>query len=408
MRKILAYGFPLAGNFGGPSVVHGLREALREACPEAEFVCWDRGALDPVVCREMDFSVRRDPYFLHPVRLFRDYVATQWFGMMPRGEDKRTFWQDFKEADLVVNCYAISFHHKKDDPVRKHPFLAALRRVLNFYGISILARLTGRLSLKSTSSYGPMSTSYEKWLAKFAVRLAFDRFIAREKESADELVRIASPRRPVPVAPDVGNLMSVGSVAEVVPGRIGIAVSFRIIRQWDGHAEDYVSCLAGLICHVRATHGCSVLLVPNQLTRSEGPNDAEIAAKVMEALPDSLNVTVFDAAANGPQALKRAIASCEVMVSSRYHASVAGLSSGVPQLVIGWHRKYGELMELYGQKEWMMATEDVSACSLCERFDSLWRDRAAIRSNIKSRYGVVREMAMAVLRDVLGKGDGNG
>lgn len=408
MKKVLAYGFPLAGNFGGPSVVHGLREAVREFCPDAEFVCWDRGGLDPVVCGEMDFRVRRDPYFRHPAKLFRDYVATQWFGMTPRGADKRAFWADFKESDVVVNCYAISFHHKKDDRVHAHPFLAAIRRVLDFYGIGILARLTGRLSVKSTSSYGPMSTDYEKWLAKLSARLAFDRFIARERESADEFARVASPRAPVPVAPDVGNLMPLGGAVEVVPGRVGIAVSFRIIRQWDGRAEDYIACIAGLIGHVRTTYGCSVLLIPNQLTRSEGPNDAAIADMVLEKLHDRSDVGTFDAVANGPKALKRAIASCEVLVSSRYHASVAGLSSGVPQLVIGWHRKYGELMDLYGQGEWMMATEEVSSASLCERFDSLWQDRASIRLQIKSRYGTVRKTVTDVLGDVFRKGNGNG
>lgn len=404
MRKILVYGFPLAGNFGGPSVVHGLREVLREVCPEAEFLCWDRGELDPVVCAEMDFPVRRDPYFCHPVKLLRDYLATQWFGSRPRGEDKRVFWADFKDVDAVVNCYAINFHHKKGDRVHRHPFLAAVRRVFDFYGISILARLTGRLSVKSTSSYGPMSTDYEKWLAKLSARLAFHRFIAREKESAEEFMRVVSPRDSVPVAPDVGNLMPPGGAVEIVHGRVGIAVSFRIIREWGGREEDYTACIADLISYVRTTYGCTVLLIPNQLTRSEGPNDAAIADMILDKLRDRSDVETFDAVANGPQAMKRAIVSCEVFVSSRYHASVAGLSSGVPQLVIGWHRKYGELMELYGQGKWMMSTEEVSTASLRGRFDDLWRDRAAIRAKIMSRRDAVCEAAIAAFCNVLDRG----
>lgn len=407
IRKVFAYGFPLAGNFGGPSVVHGLREAFREVCPDAEFVCWDRSGLDPIVCDEMDFPVRCDPYFRHPAKLLRDYVATQWFRLRPRGEDKRAFWRDFRESDVVVNCYAISFHRKKGDSVHRHPFLAAIRRVLDFYGVSILARLTGRLSVKSASSYGPMATDYEKGVARLAAKVCFTRFIAREKESAEELRRVVGMADSVPVSPDVGNLMPLGGDAEVVQGRVGIAVSFRIVKEWEGKAEDYVACLAKLISHLRDMHGCSVLLIPNQLARAEGPNDAEIAERITETLSDRSCVETFDAAANGPLALKRAIASCEAMVSSRYHASVAGLSSGVPQLVIGWHRKYGELMDLYGQGEWMMATEEVSERSLCERFDSLWRDRAAIRATIMTRCGAVREAVLDVLRGALGKGHVN-
>ena len=408
VRKVFVYGFPLAGNFGGPSVVHGLREALCKVSPDAGFVCWDRGGLDPIVCEEMDFPVRRDPYFRHPVKLLRDYVATQWFGLRPRGEEKRAFWRDFSESDVVVNCYAISFHRKKGDPVRRHPFLAAIRRVLDFYGVSALARLTGRLSVKSMSSYGPMATDYEKWVARLAAKFCFTRFMAREKESAEELQRVVGMADPVPVSPDVGNLMPLGGGAEVVQGRVGIAVSFRIVKEWEGKAEGYVACMARLVDHIRREIGCSVLLIPNQLARAEGPNDAEVAERVIEALPEHSCVETFDAATNGPLAMKRAIASCEAMVSSRYHASVAGLSSGVPQLVIGWHRKYGELMDLYGQREWMMATESVSARSLCERFDSLWRDRAAIRATILSNRDAVRETVLNTVRDVLEKGRENG
>jgi polysaccharide pyruvyl transferase WcaK-like protein len=356
----------------------------------------------------MDFPVRRDPYFRHPVKLLRDYLATQWFGMRPRGEDKRAFWAAFKDVDVVVNCYAISFHRKKGDRVHGHPFLAAVRRVFDFYGISILARLTRRLSVKSTSSYGPMSTDYEKWLAKLSSRLAFHCFIARERESAEEFMRIVSPRDSVPVAPDVGNLMPPGGAVEIVHGRVGIAVSFRIIREWDGRAEDYIACIADLISYVRTTYGCTVLLIPNQLTRSEGPNDTAIADMVSEKLRDHSDVETFDAVANGPQAMKRAIVSCEVLVSSRYHASVAGLSSGVPQLVIGWHRKYGELMELYGQGKWMMSTEEVSTASLRGLFDALWRDRAAIRAKIMSRRDALRETVINEMRLALERGKVNG
>ena len=202
--------------------------------------------------------------------------------------------------------------------------------------------------------------------------------------------------------------MPLGGDVDVVSGRVGIAVSFRIIREWEGKAEDYVSCLAKLVAYVRDVHGCSVLLVPNQLTRSDGPNDADVARMVIDALRDRTGVDVFDAAASGPLALKRAIASCEALVSSRYHASVAGLSSGVPQLVIGWHRKYGELMDLYGQGEWMMATGEVSADSLCERFDSLWRNKAEIRTKILLRRGVVCKMVVDVLREALENGRKNG
>lgn len=42
MTKILAYGFPLDANLGGPSVVHDLRAALKRVCPECELVVYQQ------------------------------------------------------------------------------------------------------------------------------------------------------------------------------------------------------------------------------------------------------------------------------------------------------------------------------------------------------------------------------
>lgn len=43
MTKILVYGFPLDANFGGPSVVHDLRAALKRVCPNVNLLFTSSG-----------------------------------------------------------------------------------------------------------------------------------------------------------------------------------------------------------------------------------------------------------------------------------------------------------------------------------------------------------------------------
>lgn len=391
--KILAYGFPLAGNFGGPSVVQGLREVVRRMWPSADFVFYNRGEPDGNCIEGADFSVLRDPYFCHPFKLLRDYVATQWFGIIPRSYCKKMFWLDFREADVIANVYAICFHHKRQDRVRRWPFLAALCRTFNFFGISVLARMTGKRSVKTTSSFGPMATKYELWQARLASRLCYHAFLAREEESARELMA-ASGLTNVPVAPDVGMFLPTEGRANVQPGRIGLAVSFQMIRQWNGREEGYVECMVGLVRHVLALPDTTVVLIPNQLTRSEGPNDEAVAQDIVAGLDVESRLRVSVMRMPGPRTLKGEIASCDVVVSSRYHTCVAGLSTGVPQFVIGWHRKYDEIMSLYGLREWVMRSEDCSVVELQKRFDVFWRMRAELRNGINVRRPAVEACAL--------------
>ena len=341
MRKILAYGFPLIGNFGGPSVIHGLRELAARVRPEAEFVFYNRGALDGYCACDMDFKVRVNPYEGRPYRLFRDYVAVRWFGLRPHNPAKLEFWEDFLSSDAVVYAYAICFHYKRLDAPVAHPLLAAVRRALNSTGLSLLARLTGRRSIKSTSSYGPMPYPYYRWLARIS-SCFFTAMVARERESARMMREQAGVRKSIPVAPDVANLMPVGD-ASVVPGRVGFAISFQIVNQWKGAAEDYVECMRELVRHVCSHGDREVVLIPNQYAHTSGANDEEIAKRILDGM--GARVRIADAAHCGALAVKSEIAACEFLVSSRYHASVAGFSAGVPQLIVGWHHKYTELAE---------------------------------------------------------------
>lgn len=54
-----------------------------------------------------------------------------------------------------------------------------------------------------------------------------------------------------------------------------------------------------------------------------------------------------------PRALKAAIGGASLLIASRFHAIVGGLSQSVPTIAIGWSHKYGELLDDFGVREWI-------------------------------------------------------
>lgn len=401
MKKVLAYGFPLDSNFGGPSVAHGLYAAIQRLNPGCELVVYCQRPVPDVVKSDMEFPVKFFPYHYQAKRMIFDWVKCFLFGRVPSDTVKAEFWRDFRAADAVVNIYAICFCAKLAGKAFKRTFREAFRKAGHEFLPSLLARLSGKLSIKSTSSYGPITSFGERLTAWIICMFFFKRVIAREPGGRDELRR-AHVAKPIPVAPDIGNMMPLPTGVVTERGLVGVSVSFMSERQWVNEAEDYVSCMAALIRHVLLDPSRRVVIVPNQINIPGGRDDIALASQVVQRVGDEARTSVFDLRNHGSLALKSEFARCEVIVSCRYHASVAALSLGVPTLVIGWHEKYVELMGCYRQDPWLVPNGEAASKTLCKRFDALWTARGEIRAGLSN----VRKEVMSAVVESLDKAFG--
>lgn len=401
VRRILTYGFKLSENFGGPSVVHGFRAGLRQLFPNAQMVCYQPTPVDPVSVSDVDFPVVEYPYARKVRRFLKDWMRLKFLKRFPSDPVCRRFWRDYRQADTVVNVYAICFcgnwGTKAFSSTRNR---SCLKYMLQQFLPNFVARIDGKRSVKSTASFGPLNSEALRKVARWSMQWCFARVVAREDESRRQLVCDAGVSREVRVAPDLANVMPV--VGERMRRNcVALVTSFQIERKWNGPDKGYLACMVALIGHIR-TLGCDVLLVPNQINGPDGRGDIEVAMDLLRALPCQEGVSVFDIKRNSGLALKRILAECEVVVSPRYHACVAALSSGVPLLTLGWHYKYGELLDLYGQSRYALPTETCSEERLLATFRDLWRSRDSVRDELAKRIPEVREQVLDSLKYMLG------
>lgn len=383
-------------NFGYLCILHGVERICNELYGRGNYklTVYCRSAFRKERMKDFDSEVIYTDS--NPKKILAAFLRKK-LGFPVRDEPIREMLEKVAGADLVVGLYPImycgSFY-----PQDKGGILSVLKTVIAQNLLLFLGRACKKPTVKTVCSIGPFDKKFVAKCAKITANRLWDRIYARERESAMEIAPYLSKKKTVVTAPDLANVMDYEVKTDGGPGTIGISVSFQIINQWRGE-YGYIESMVRLCGHILAGTDRKVMLIPNEVTPGLVNNDEDVVQKIKEEVlrldPERggrLYGLDFDEVSC--REMKNAIASCEVLVASRYHSCVAGLSAGVPTLVVGWHWKYQELLELYGQEEWAIPMERCSADNLISKFDVFWEERKRIRETLKEKGAEVFERCM--------------
>ncbi len=209
-------------------------------------------------------------------------------------------------------------------------------RVNRFFASPILSRCRRIFSRGSITASHLRELGIERGLCLPAADVAFsweDEFsLTRENEESlarlDQLLRRTTTHT--------------GKTVAIIPSSLVMKKRY-----------SYIPSLAELAVDLVAA-GIRVLLLPNATREgvAKGRNNDLVAIRqVIEWIsahsPDSLTDVVavdFDVNTSG---IRRLMRHADIVVTSRFHAMVAALASGIPPLVIGWSHKYQEVLSQF-------------------------------------------------------------
>lgn len=209
------------------------------------------------------------------------------------------------------------------------------------------------------------------------------------------MVEQAGISKNILTSPDLANLMPYNRSEDSGDKYISISVSYQIIKQWDSK-EAYKVCIANLIKYIKDNLKLKVYLIPNEVLSNTKYHDIHVAKEMHLLLDNSPDVIIPDIKNMSSIEIKSLIAGSQVLIASRYHSCVAGLSSGVPTLVLGWHYKYDELLQLYGQDRWLISCDNCTSDKLINMFETFWLESKKERENIKEKYKEVHKKLIEI------------
>ncbi len=377
---------------GSAAQVESLVGELRRRRPELRFRLlshWPE--LDRIPARALGVEVV-DPGFAAGAFRDRRSVALLWRRL--RGavnvRMRRSGLRPSRDLDAVAEAYASAdlVADLSGDSYRDPPGGFALAHHAGL----VLALASGVPFALASQSVGPFWRPGRP-LTRWVLRRA--RFLyVRERRSTDILTALGIPEDRIRIAPDVAFALP-AAPAELLLAAEGLEAD-RLPRPWFGLSLSHLAArlaarrgtnayrdeMARTAAHLQRVHGGTVFLIPHELAPfAGGPDDRREADVLRRRLgaPPWLHSIRGDHAA---PSLKGLIARCEALIASRMHAGIAGLSSGVPTLLVSWSHKYLGIMEKIGLPEYVWEQREAAPGSLPPLFDRMWRERARIRERL--------------------------
>jgi colanic acid/amylovoran biosynthesis protein len=168
-------------------------------------------------------------------------------------------------------------------------------------------------------------------------------------------------------------------------GVVGVNLGSLVLRYAGHGAEELLSATAGLCEHIVAQHGLSVALIPHVVPRDvEAPGDHSVSERLARRLAGlGRSIAVVEPTMNAAQT-KYVISRCRFFIGARTHATIAGMSSGVPTASIAYSVKAAGInQDVYGHQRWVLDYREASKEGLRALFDALVQHEADVRSHLE-------------------------
>lgn len=227
-------------------------------------------------------------------------------------------------------------------------------------------------------AFGPFKEESSQRMMKNVYGFA-DVIYAREKVSFDYLKELFPDDKKIKQCPDFTCLSKCDKRKTVVlPDDYVLVVpnSRMITHTEQSVSSDYLSFLKEIIVFITELGERVVLL------NHEGADDEELLDEINRELPQQLlllsNLDALE--------VKHIIAGSKLLVSSRFHGVVSGLTQGVPTLCTSWSHKYFELLKDHKCESNVLDVNDIEGAK------SIIQQALAHPAEYTSKEGCVSEI----------------
>lgn len=273
-----------------------------------------------------------------------------------------------------------------------------------------------------TQSLGP----FEKYSNRRAFRDVFNKaelVLLRDDQSLQNVVDICGDVKNTHVLSDVvfslaeGDRMGfkgrIDEVDNTMPIKIGVSVRdwsyFKSLPSKEG-MQLYCNAMADIVVNVVKSVGAEVVFISTCQGVPHYYNDAEVAKRVYNMLPDTVRANVIvDEDFHRPEELMAILKGFDLVIATRMHMSILAMCAGIPVVPIVYEFKTQELLDKVGLSHWMgnpksHNIEGIDSDYMVEVIGEMLRSRkqlCSVLSNSVQAEKVNADRAMLLLEGVV-------
>lgn len=398
-KKIVITGITTFRNHGVEALVASTIGELRTRLPGYTYTVLDRGSeYDTSRLPDADVTFRHD----HTIRpLFAGKLRKAVTTAVPAlDRDARAAEREITGAAVVVasggDVFCSEYGHRS---LQSH--LQPLR----------LARRAGVPYLIHAQSIGPFNSAADRSafvsVARHAAAVttregASYRYITQDLGLPAGICHHFADPAFLLTQPPAAEGDALFAIHRADPSRPTVALSTsQAICHWmKSDDQQHVDTWLQVVRWLRDELDANVVLVPHVQEVSPRNDDRVLATRILRELgyPDRVRLAGGD---HGASEFKAIISRCDFVVAERMHAALAGLSTGVPTLVIGYSIKAeGILTDLLGaqltkEKSLISVQNFIAPGSGLAAVKSAWSARKTLATSLAASVPVARAKASA-------------
>ena len=309
-------------------------------------------------------------------------------------------FNQMKNCDLVISCSDENFKEAASLlPSNLYWILTWWTMLFQRTFEITVAKNIGKPIVVFPNSIGPFRT----WVGRFLSRLALNCcgcVLAREPVSYEIVNSLGIGPRKILTA-DTALLFK--PEKETVSGSYShpvIAVCPGIYRYSlsDEQVRDYILDHARALDAAIERYGFSVILTPHYVSHLEY-DDLEICRLILEKMKNKNHAKIV--VAGGVEEFKSLLDQMDMIITSKLHPGVMGVSGHVPTLCIAYDHKQIGLFELLGMEDCIIPIGEASCEKILSKIDHIWRKREKIKASLKTRIPELQESIKKSVKEAL-------
>jgi len=282
--------------------------------------------------------------------------------------------QEFEESDMVINIGGFVLSDKM-----------YLKTNINYFLFFLLFKLLKKKHIIFPQDMGPFNSKFKGFLASLVVEFS-DLVIVRSDVSKMHLEKLGIKKK-IYVCPDIAfnfepspqnkaklileeNCIKSGKFICIIPNR-------RIYEK----NEKYIDFLSKFSDYIVSNFNVNIIYLPHEIRNGKCDDYTVIEEIFLRIIRTDKVFKLSDTYSSSE--IKGIIGLAAMLISSRYHAVVAGISMRVPTIVVGWAHKYMELMKLVEMDEFVYDFENIDDEAFTDKINKLWINKDSIKKYLE-------------------------